>query len=141
MPSARWNQIGAPVASRSATAAVMWSLCPWVSAIPVTRRPPTASTIGAASCGASTTSTSSSSPTSQTLLSTSKSCPSRLKTPLTTTFSIRALTARLRASEDDHRAQHVAGVHLLEGRVDVVDPDRLGDEVVQREAALQVEVD
>jgi hypothetical protein len=73
MRSAGWNQIGAPVASRSAGAAVMWSLCPWVSTIAVTVRSPIASMIGAASCGASMTRTSSSSPTSQTLFSTSKS--------------------------------------------------------------------
>src|SRR5919205_166091 len=140
--SAGWNQIGAPVASRSAGAAVMWSLCPWVSTMALTRRPPIASTIGAASCGASITSTSSSSPTSQTLLSTSKSCPSRLKTPLTTTLSMRALTGGLRSLlEHRDRAQHVAVVHLLEGRLDAVDADRLGDEVVQGEAALQVQVD
>src|SRR4051795_243709 len=160
--SAGWNQIGAPVASRSAGAAVMWSLCPWVSTIAVTRRSPMASTIGTASCGASITSTSSSSPTSQTLLSTSKSSPSRLKTPLTTSFSIRAvLIARLRArsaprsslaamlarpsssppSEDDHRPQHLAAVHLLEGLLDVLEGDGLGDELVEREAALQVQVD
>src|SRR4051794_37345610 len=160
--SAGWNQMGASTASRSVGAAVMWSLCPWVSTIAVTRRPPIASTIGAARCGASMTSTSSSSPTSQTLLSTSKSCPSRLKTPLTTAFSMRALIARLRARsaprsflaamlarpsssprslEDDHAAQHVAVVHLLERGLDVVQPDRLGDERVEVEAALQVQVD
>src|SRR5215212_6251306 len=140
----------------------MWSLCPCVSTIAVTVRPPIASTIGAASCGASITSTSSSSPTSQTLLSTSKSCPSREKTPLTTTLSIRAvLIARLRTrsaprsflaamlarpsssrpSEDHHRPQHLAAVHLVEGLLDAVDADGLGHEVVEREAALQVEVD
>jgi hypothetical protein len=57
-----------------------------------TRRPPIAARIGAGSCGASMTITSSSSPTSQTLLSTSKSCPSRLNTPDTTTLSMRAVT-------------------------------------------------
>src|SRR3954453_4515851 len=160
--SAGWNQIGAPVASRRSAAAVMWSLCPWVSTIAVTRRPPIASTIGSARCGASMTSTSSSSPTSQTLLSTSKSCPSRLKTPLTTAFSMRALIARLRARsaphtflaamlarpsssprslEDDHAAQHVAVVNLLERGLGVVQPDRLGDERVEVEAALHVQVD
>src|SRR3954452_10404793 len=93
------------------------------------------------------TSTSSSSPTSQTLLSTSKSCPSRLNTPLTTAFSMRALIARPRARsaprslEDDHAAQHVAVVHLLERGLDVVQDDRLGDERVEVEAALQVQVD
>src|ERR1700712_779984 len=153
--SAGFSQIGAPVASRSATAAVMWSLCPWVSTIAVTVRPPTAATIGSASCGASMTSTWSSSPTSQTLLSTSKSCPSRLKTPLTTTLSIRAvLIARLRTrsaprslalpamlahpsfsrpSEDDHGSQHLALVHLLERRLDVAQTDGLADERVEVE--------
>src|SRR5689334_9278340 len=119
----------------------MWSLWPWVSTIAVTRRPPTAARIGAASCGASMTSTSSSSPTSHTLLSTSKSCPSRLKTPLTTTRSIRAPIRSPRPSEDDHRPQHVAAVHLLEGLLDVLERDGLADERVEREAALQVEVD
>jgi hypothetical protein len=71
--SASLNHSGAPVASRRAGAAVMWSLCPCVSTIAVTFRPPIAATIGAGSCGASMTSTSSSSPTSQTLFSTSKS--------------------------------------------------------------------
>ncbi|HEX2073775.1 MAG TPA: hypothetical protein VHF92_08330 [Geodermatophilus sp.] len=42
----------------AAPAAVMWSLCPWVRTIAVTRHPPAASTIGAASCGASITRTS-----------------------------------------------------------------------------------
>src|SRR5215218_3965798 len=161
--SASLNQIRAPVASRSAGAAVMWSLCPWVSTIAVTRRPPIASTIGAASCGASTTSTSSSSPTSQTLFSTSKSCPSRENTPGTTTCSMRALIARLRTrsaprslalpamlarpsfsrrpSEHHDASQDVALVHLLEGLFDVVQADGLGDEGVEIEPALQVEVD
>src|SRR5436305_8003929 len=139
--SAGWNQIGAPVASRRSAAAVMWSLCPWVRTIAVTRRPPIASTIGSARCGASMTSTSSSSPTSQTLLSTSKSCRSRLTTPLTTASSMRALIARPRSLEDDHAAQHVAVVHLLERGLDVVQADRLGDERVQVETALQVQVD
>ncbi len=44
--------------------------------------------------GRRSTSTSSSSPTSQTLLSTSKSWPSRLKTPLTTALSMRARSFR-----------------------------------------------
>src|SRR5215211_2353372 len=187
--SAGWNHTKAPVSSRSAGAAVMWSLCPCVSTIAVTRRPPIASTIGSARWGASMTSTSSSSPTSQTLLSTSKSDPSRLKTPETTVFSIRAtLIARLRTRsaarstpsaasavapllarwrslrcslpagdrlaamlagpsfsrslvEHHDRAQHLAAVHLLERGLDVGKGDRLGDELVEREAALQVEVD
>src|SRR5688500_11036280 len=162
MRSAGLNQIGAPVARRRSTAALMWSLCPWVSTIALTRRPPMAATIGAASCGASMTRTSSSSPTSQTLLSTSKSCPSRLKTPLTTAWSMRALTRppRRRSSEPraallyspvssrarslvhhHDRAQHLALAEVVEGLLDVVQADGLGDELVEREAALQVEVD
>src|SRR5688500_11256049 len=160
--SAGWNQIGASTASRKATAAVMWSLCPWVRTMPATLRPPMAATIGAASCGASMTRTSSSSPTSQTLLSTSKSCPSRLKTPLTTAWSMRALTrpprrrssepraallyspvsSRARSLVQHHdRAQHLALAQVVEGLFDVVQADGLGDELVEREAALQVEVD
>ena len=46
MRSAACSQIGASTASRSGTAALMWSLWPWVSTIARTRRPPTASTIG-----------------------------------------------------------------------------------------------
>src|SRR5689334_19420389 len=115
----------------------MWSLCPWVRTIAVTRRPPIASRIGAASCGASITSTSSPSPTSQTLLSTSKSWPSRLKTPLTTTLPIHAATVRP-PSEDDDRSQHLATVHPAEGLLDVLERDGLADERLQREAALQV---
>ncbi len=86
--SAGWSRIGASTASWSATAALMWSLCPWVSAIAVTRRPATASTIGVASCAASTTSTSRSSPMSQMLLVTSHSPPSRAKIPSVVTSSI-----------------------------------------------------
>src|SRR5688572_22302714 len=182
MRSAGLNQIGAPVALRRSTAALMWSLCPWVSTIAVTFRPSMASTIGAASCGASMTRTSSSSPTSQTLLSTSKSCPSRLKTPLTTAFSIRAvLIARLRTRsaprsapkaasavvpllarwrslrcslpvggrlaamlartsfspslvQHHDGAQHLALAQVVEGLLDVVEADGLGDELVEREA-------
>src|SRR5687767_11488269 len=110
------------------------------------------------------TSTSSSSPISQTLLSTSKSCPSRLKTPLTTALSMRGvLIARLRTrsaprslalpamlarpsfsrtpSEHHHAAEDLALVHLLERRLDVVQADRLGDEGIEVEPALQVQVD
>src|SRR3712207_812225 len=92
----------------------------------VTLRPPTASTIGPASCGASITSTSSSSPTSQTLFSTSKSCPSRLKTPLTTILSMRAVLIATGPSEDDHRTQHLAALHLVEGLLDVLQGDQIG---------------
>ena len=79
---------------------------------------------------------SASSPTTQTLLSTSKVSPSRLNVPLVT----RVVDAR-RPSEDHHRAQHVAAVHLLERRLDVADADLLGDERVEVEPALLVEVD
>ncbi len=41
----------------------------------------------------------------------------------------------------DHRAQHGAVVHLGERRLDVTEPDRLGDEGVEVEAPLPVEVD
>src|SRR3712207_732841 len=107
----------------------------------VTLRPPTASTIGPAACGASIISTSSSSPTSPTLVSTSKSCPSRLKTPLTTILSMRAVLIATGPSEDDHRTQHLAALHLVEGLLEVLQGDRLADERVQGESPLQVQVD
>src|SRR4051794_41875507 len=44
-------------------------------------------------------------------------------------------------SEHDDRAQHLAAMHLLERRLDVVDADRLGHELLQRQPALQVQVD
>src|SRR4051794_41854332 len=44
-------------------------------------------------------------------------------------------------SEHDDRAQHLAAMHLLERRLEVVDADRLGHELLQRQPALQVQVD
>src|SRR4051794_39015565 len=44
-------------------------------------------------------------------------------------------------SEDDDGAEHLAALHPVEGGLDVVEPDRFGDEPVEREPALQVEVD
>jgi hypothetical protein len=87
MRSAGCSQIGASTASASEAAALMWSLCPWVRAMAVTRRPPTASTMGTWSWAASTTTTSRSSPTSQMLLVTSHSPPSRAKMPSVVTSS------------------------------------------------------
>ena len=45
--SSGWSRIGASTASRSGTAALMWSLWPWVSTIARTLRPSMPSTIGA----------------------------------------------------------------------------------------------
>ena len=78
------------LAAATSTAALTWSLCPWVHITATTRRSPTAARIDPASCAASMTRTSSSSPTSQTLLSTSHSPPSRANVPDVTTFSTRA---------------------------------------------------
>ena len=55
--------------------------------------------------------------------------------PLTTAWSTRAVI------RDHHRAQHVAGVHPVEGGLHVVEADLLGDERVEVEPALPVEVD
>ena len=44
-------------------------------------------------------------------------------------------------SERDDGAEHLAALHAMERRLDVVEADRLGDEAVEVEAALQVEVD
>ena len=88
------------------------------------------------SWGASMTTHSSSSPITQTLFSTSKVSPSREKVPEVTVWSIRA-SGHITTTE----RSTFAAVHLREGRVDVVDADLLGDERVQRQPALQVEVD
>jgi len=69
------------LAAATSTAALMWSLWPWVHTTATTRRSPTASRIAVASCAASMMSTSWSSPMSHTLLSTSQVPPSRLKVP------------------------------------------------------------
>ena len=37
-------------------------------------------------------------------------------------------------SQHHHRAQHLAAVHLVEGLLDVAEPDAFGDELVQRQA-------
>ena len=44
-------------------------------------------------------------------------------------------------SQDHHRTQDLTGVHLVEGVLDVVEPDAFGDELVQREPALQIQAD
>ena len=43
--------------------------------------------------------------------------------------------------ELDDAAQHVAALHLGKRILHVVDTDALGDELAEREAALQVQVD
>lgn len=58
---------GAQTASARSTAALMWSLCPWVQTTATTLQSPTASRMGLASWAASKTMTSLSSPTSQIL--------------------------------------------------------------------------
>src|SRR3954467_6695104 len=40
-------------------------------------------------------------------------------------------------SEDDDRAQHLAAVHLVERPLHVVETDRLGHELLQRQPTLQ----
>src|SRR6188768_365873 len=110
----------------------------------LTARSPIASTIGPASCAASTTSTSWSSPTSQMLFSTSKSSPSIENTPLVVTCSMRAVTSRcsrLGCSHHHHGAQHLTALHLVERVLDAVERNRLRDEAVEVEATLEVEVD
>src|SRR5215210_8178588 len=88
------------------------------------------------------TSTSSSSPTSQTLLSTSHSPPSSANVPEVTTRSTRTVPIRTPSPSEHHdRAQDLAAMHLEEGLLDVLEPDRLGDEAVERQPALQVQVD
>src|ERR671920_384525 len=104
----------------------------------VTLRSPISSRIGGSWCGASMRTHSVSSPTSQTLLSTSQLPPSRLNVPEVVVCSIRALMTA-RSFEDDHRTEHVAVVHLGERRLHVVEADGLGDELVQRQPALQVQ--
>src|SRR6187401_3002727 len=46
-----------------------------------------------------------------------------------------------RRLQDDHRAKNLAALHLVERVLDVVEPDRLRHELVEREATLQVQVD
>ena len=84
--SAGCRAISASLAAATSTAALTWSLCPWVRTIAATRRSPTAARIAPASCAASTTRTSVSSPTSQTLFSTSHSPPSSANVPAVTTL-------------------------------------------------------
>src|SRR5688572_2404015 len=138
----------------------MWSLWPWVQTMATTLRSPTASTMGWCSWAASTTSTSSSSPTSQMLLSTSKSSPSIENVPLVITRSTLRLMPpappssvplrdpvrvdpQLRSaplphgSKDDHRSEHLAPFHLVERLLDLVEVDGLADEPAQVDAALQ----
>ena len=88
MRSSGCSSTGASTASRSATAALMWSLWPWVHTMATTRRPPTAAAMGSWSWAASKISTSRWSPTSQMLLVTSHSPPSRAKMPSVVTSSM-----------------------------------------------------
>src|SRR5689334_8330944 len=116
-----------------------------------TRRSPTAAAIASASCAASTTITSRSSPISQTLLSTSQVPPSRLKVPevtrreimLASAFRCYGSAARglsehktvshsRGAAKHHHTPQHLAALHSLEGGLDIIQADRLGDELLQR---------
>src|SRR5918998_563031 len=97
--------------------------------------------MASASCAASITSTSRSSPTSHTLLSTSHVPPSRLNVPEVATRSITAALPFAGWSEQDDAAEHLAVLHLLERLLDVVQPDGLGDELLERQPSLQVQVD
>ena len=47
----------------------------------------------------------------------------------------------VRPSQHHHRAQHLAVVHFVERLLDVAEADAFGDELLQRQPALQVEVD
>src|SRR3954449_7023496 len=46
-----------------------------------------------------------------------------------------------RLLEQDDRAQDLTAVHLVERRLDIVEPDGLRDELLQRQPTLQVQVD
>ena len=83
------------------------------------------------------TTTSSSSPTSQMLLSTSQVPPSRLNVPEVTTRSIRSapLTARPPSAAPSRRASCANAASTSSSR------DALGDELLQRQPALPVQVD
>src|SRR4249920_2539840 len=72
---------------------------------------------------------------SQMLFSTSKSSPSSEKMPAVVTCSI------IGSLDRDHRAQHFATLHLVEGVLDLVEADRLRHEPVEVEPALEVQVD
>src|SRR5262245_59442356 len=140
MRSSGWSQIGDPTASANGTAALMWSLWPWVHTTAFTVRPPTPSTIGAWSWAASTTITSWSSPTSQMLLSTSKSSPSMENVPEVTTRSIRSISDA-HPSERDDRAQDLAPLHLVERLLHPVEGDGLAHEPPEVDAPAEVHVD
>src|SRR5688500_12447654 len=99
-----------------------------------TRRPATAPTIARWSCAASNTITSRSSPTSQMLFVTSHSPPSSANTPS-------VVTSSTVMSEDHDASEHIAALHAVERLLDAVEPDRLRDEAVEIEPALEVEID
>ena len=101
--SAGCSSTGAPVASASSGATRTWSSWAWVAGSPgpAGRRPGRGSP--STSCGASMTTHSRSSPITQTLLSTSKVCPSRENVPEVTAWSIAG-----GHQEHHHRAEHVA---------------------------------
>ena len=109
----------------------------------------TAARIGRASWAASTTRHSASPPTTQTLLSTSHSPPSNLNFPDVTTRATGPRPARwgsgvprvFAVSRSTTTEADFAAVHLGERLFDVVEADRLGDERVEVEAPLAVEVD
>jgi hypothetical protein len=87
------------------------------------------------------------SPVLHLLSSTPRPSPSSSKVPLVATrwIALVATTAlrssRERSSQNHHGAQYLTGVHLVEGLLDAVQSDALGDELLQGQPALQVEAD
>ena len=122
--------------SPSSGATVTWSLWPCVQTTATTLRPPTASTIGCAVWAASKTTTSLSSPTIQMLLSTSQLPPSSSNVPCVTTRSM-----RVRAHSTTTERSTSPACILWNASSTCVEPDALGDELLQRQPALQVEAD
>ena len=92
--------------------------------------PPDAAAMGSWSWAASKISTSRWSPTSQMLLVTSHSPPSRAKMPSVVTSSMGTARSPSRLQHDDG-AQHLAPFHLVEGLLHVLEANRLGHETIK----------
>jgi len=113
--SAACRRTGARSADASATAALMWSLWPWVPTIATVRRSPTAAAIASWSWAASTMMTSDASPTIQTLFSTSNFSPSMAKMPEVLTRSITATSSRPGGGDQEahaHAGSRTADIHI-----------------------------
>ena len=134
--------IGASTASpRTSTAALMWSLCPWVQTMATTRAAADRRRRSApASWAASMTSTSSSSPTQPDVVLDVEVLAVEREDAVRAD-EVDARRHRGAGSEHHHRAEHLAALHLVERLLDLVERDRLRHEPVEVEAALQVEVD